>query len=329
MNMKRQENLPRRRDWAALRRFLGAVLMTWVVPACVDVHEPEAPDVVLSGDSSSANTLCRCDAEEMVGRTYRFTRWEFDEPSALAGTLNSVWATDIASQALNILFSVQSATAGGTTAFDPLVVTAGPGWRSPSLPYVMTTEDGVTAQDQVESYCLLPDMGQTIELAPYHGYQCQVKNAEAGTLFFHFGPKTNPLMCGPSLDPPNITPIRSLKIRFGFNEDCTAIDSGFLEGCITVEDASRLCMCMVTGTCEGLFDESASVDENDPYAYCENACGSSWISLGSIMNTFSVAPTCLTEDENPGYRIQAFFDAEEITDRFNAQSSDDCSQGSR
>ncbi|MBM4372755.1 MAG: hypothetical protein FJ098_13950, partial [Deltaproteobacteria bacterium] len=158
----------------------------------------------------------------------------------------------------------------------------------------------------------------------YHGYQCQYKNPEPAQLFFHIGAKDAPLMCAPLLEPANATPLRDLKVRFGFNGDCTGIRDGFLEGCIAQEDAQRMCICTVAGTCQRTGDPEAEHTPEDLPGYCGTACGPGWASFGGIIASVGIPATCLTTDGRTGYRLQAFFDAVDVTGRYNPVSSDDC-----
>jgi hypothetical protein len=313
-----------------MRTFLGIVVLVSLTVACVKVEEPPFPEVVINiegGDNSS--TCTKCDAAAMKGRVYRVTRLEIDEPDAFAQILNVLWQGDVRNNILNVLIVVDNAVAGTGTAFEKLSLTLGPGWRVPKMPYVLPPEDDdPVIANAVDEYCLLDKLSLDVELAPYHGTQCQFKSTSPTSLYFHSGPKDGPLICAPDNQPANNIPISNMSIRASFNDDCTAIRDGFLLGCITVDAADRICMCMgAPGTCAqegvpGATYEPDALDES-----CHTACGETWLSFGSIIRSFELAPGCLTPEGTPGYFVQAFFDAAMIPDvKFNPVASDDCSK---
>jgi len=307
------------------RAALAPLALALAAAGCVTVEAPGAPDITIEQTGGGGSSTCACDAATLQQRVFRFTRLEIDEPAALAPTLNSMWTGELQSNKLNVLFRVLEAEAGTGVAFERLTLQTGPGWREPVMPYDLPPEYGQPTESAVTSYCLLDGMDVQLELEPYHGYQCQLKTSAPGSLLFHLGPKTGPLVCSPTLDQPNTTPIQELTVRFGFNEDCSAIDDGYLEGCIVQEEANRICMCLIAGTCSEMQDPSAAFDPDDLSGYCKDACGSGWISFGSIIKSFRIQPSCLTPSGEPGMRLQGFFDAVDVGSRFNPVQSDDCS----
>lgn len=320
-----------------MRNALGTALVTTLAlstalaPACVNVDEPPFPEVVINVEGGAGNGTClKCDADAMKGRVYRITRLEIDEPDAFAQILNVLWQGDVKNNILNVLVVVDDAVAGTGTAFESLRLTLGPGWRVPKMPYVLPPPEGQSMASMVDDYCLLDGLSLDVDLAPYHGTQCQFKSTAPTSLFFHSGPKDAPLICAPDNQPANNIPISNMTIRASFNDDCTAIRDGFLLGCITVDAADRICMCMgAPGSCPRAPEPGATPtylpDELD--ASCNAACGTGWLSFGSIIRSFELAPGCLTPEGTQGYFVQAFFDAEMIPDtKFNAVRSDDCSK---
>jgi len=296
-----------------------------VATACVQVDEPACPKVTIPEGSEECNQFCDCEAEDVEGVAFRVTRLEIDEPEAFAEILNLMWETDILNNILNVLFVIDAAVKGeGGVAFESLSVTLGPGWRNPREPLILVPDEGLDSADMVEEYCLLEGLSVPLTLLPYHGYQCHMKSSEASSLYFHSGPKDIPLICAPENDPPNNIPISDLKIRASFDRECTKIVDGFLEGCITVEAADRICMCATAGGCSDDPDPDASLDHLE--TYCTGVCGTGWFSFGALVHSFGLAPSCLTPDGVEGYRVQGFFDAVSIHDRYNTVQSADCMQ---
>jgi hypothetical protein len=190
----------------------------------------------------------------------------------------------------------------------------------------------------VYSYCQLEGLSVPLELRPYHGNQCTFKSREATSLYFHSGPMDAPLICAPQNTPANNIPIKSLKIRASFNRECTAIDEGYLEGCIRITDADRICMCPgVAGACEIAPTGTVEYDPDDPAKlkdYCHTNCSGKHISFGGLIRASSVPTTCITDDGSEGYRVQGFFTARALPEHcadagqacYNPVSSTDCSK---
>jgi len=368
---KKKEETVRMRpiDW---RAGAATLLIVGLPTACVSVEEPPCPPVEITGVGGECGGSCQeCSVEEMTGRVFRMTRLEIDEPEEFAGLLNEIWATDIDNQTLNVLFFVENAekTDEELSAFSRLEFVAGPAWRTPKFPIAFHDEDGgPTAYDQVDSYCILDGLDSLLDGEPYHGKLCELKSQEYTSLFFHSGPADQPLVCGPANLPANSIPIKNLKARMTFNEDCTEIQNAFLEGCITIPEADHICMCMGgTGSCGYVNEDGPEFLDSDaerapwiwPYGwqageeaedggdtftywmlddegkpveaknsileeYCDTVCGPDWISFGGAVSMFGLNPTCQTPDGLPGYRLQGFFDAATVTEKFNPVQSADC-----
>jgi len=243
-----------------MKRLLGMALLTMLLATgllttCVTVEEPPCPPVTVTGGDGECSTSCQeCpDPEGMKGRVFRINRLEIDEPAAFASLLNGIWESDIDSHTLNVLFFVTGAERNDEelAAFTRLEFVAGPAWRTPKLPLALYDEEGgPTATEQVESYCHLDGLDSSLDGEPYPGKLCEVRSTEDTSLLFHSGPKDTPLVCAPANYPANSIPIKNLKTRLTFNEDCTEIHKSFLEGCITIPDADHICMCVGgTGNC--------------------------------------------------------------------------------
>jgi membrane-associated phospholipid phosphatase len=312
-----------------IRSHLAVILAVGLLAGCVYVQEPAAPEVVVNvTGGGGGNTCSNCDADAMKGRVYRLTQLEIDEPEAFASILNLIWQSDIRNNILNVLVVVDEVVAGRAgNAFDKVSVTLGPGWRRPKMPYVLPAQDGSPAFDMVDDYCLLQDLSLKTDLMAYHGTLCQLKSANPTSLYFHSGPRDGPLICAPDNGPPNNIPISNMSIRVAFNDDCTELVDGFLLGCITMEAADRICMCMgAPGACSmdprpGSVYEPGVLDEA-----CHSACSPDWLSFGNIIRSFELAPGCLTPDGTSGYFVQAFFSGVLIPpEKFNPVSSNDCS----
>ncbi len=315
--------------------FVVAVVLLGLA-GCVQVTEPEAPTVVIPDNSEGCDKYCECDAAEVQGRAYRVTSLQIDEPEAFATILNEMWAGDIRNNVLNVIFEVTTAAAGTTgSAFDSLKITAGPSWREPKEPWTNPAPEGEPTESVIDTYCQLQGMAIPLELKPYRNLQCTFKSTEMTSLFFHSGPKDMPFICAPQNEPANNIPIKNLKIRATFNRDCTEIADGYLEGCISVDAADKICMCPGgAGVCDRLsLDNAEAQAQLDAAAeapetlgdYCHTVCGQKWISFGALIHSFKLEPTCLTVDGIDGYRVQGFFTAIDIPGQYNPVSSDDCS----
>ncbi|MFH1533164.1 MAG: hypothetical protein ABIK09_20750 [Pseudomonadota bacterium] len=358
---------------------VGAATMTLLaaglLSTCVSVEEPPCPPVELTGTGGECGGSCgECSVEEMKGRVFRMTSLEIDEPQEFADLLNTMWRTDIDNQTLNVLFYVDIATRTDEELgpFSLLEFVAGPAWRTPKLPLALLQEEkGPTPDEQVDSYCILDGLESALDGEPYHGKLCEFKSLKYTSLFFHSGPKDQPLVCAPANVPANTIPIKNLKARMPFNEDCTEIQNAFLEGCITIPDADHICMCLKgTGNCDYVYEDGPEILEGDaarapwmwPYGwqagedaedggdtstywmldedgepiktkkpiledYCAMVCGKDWVSFGGVVNIIpNMNPTCQTPDGRPGYRIQGFFNALTVTEKFNPVQSADCTE---
>ena len=295
-----------------------------LLAACYTIEEPPCPRIEIPEGGSECTSFCQCDEDTVRGRTYRMTRMEIDEPDKFAFLLNPIWETDIRNNTLNVLFFVDEITVNPMGSISHLLFTAGPGWREPYMPLALEPPEGGASADVVDSYCMLDGLFAEVEGKPYHGYQCTFKSIRDSNLNFHSGPKDAPLVCAPENVPANIIPIKNLKMRMSFNEDCTAIHEGYMEGCITIEDAKRICMCLSTGACPIDPPNQGGHDEDDLVAYCHDKCGSKWISFGKSVEAFGLLPSCITSEGEQGYRLQGFFDAVSIEDKFNPVRSADC-----
>ncbi len=352
----------------------GVLLIARLLTTCVSVEEPPCPPVEISGvEGESVESCEECSVDEIIGRVFRIDRLEIDEPSEFAKLLNGLWFTDINNQTLNVLFYVEDAerTDEELAAFTRLQFIAGPGWRTPKLPLALLAEEGgPTSEEQVDAFCILEGLNTPLTEEPYHGKLCEFKSAESTSLYFHSGPVDQPLVCAPANLPANSIPIKNLKARMTFNEDCTEIRNAFLEGCITIPDADHICMCIIgTGNCPYVNEEGPEFLDSDadrepwmwPYRwltgepgedggdtatymmlddsgqpieaknpiledYCKTVCGELWISFGAAVSMFGLTPTCQTHDGQPGYRIQGFFDAKTVTEKFNPVQSGDCTE---
>jgi len=288
----------------------------------------------------------------MKERAFRFTRLEVDEPEVFANNLNTIWSDDIKNNLFNIIFVIDEFKSGQAgAAAEKISLVGGSAWRLPAdkdvdpntliLKPPQGKNDADSIHSLVESYCHLPDTTINASAKSYHGKQCEFKTFEVlkdpssagsdSTLNFHPGPIDTPVICAPDIKPANTIPLMNLKIRFGFNPNCSAIQNGYLEGCITVEDANRICMCPLSGTCE--YKPSGDTYSGDNLTkYCRTYCGDSkslgnkWISFGNLAKLVRLKPTCMTTTGDSGYRIQGYFDAVMLAEeKFNPVKSNDCS----
>jgi hypothetical protein len=311
-------------DWRVLVAVLGTLCI-----GCVSVEEPPCPEVEIPENTGECTTFCKCAVDAFKDSVFRFTWLEIDEPEEFAGLLNPIWETDLRNNVLNVVFQVIDVQKkqGSAAAFDQFTLLTGPGWRSPPLPVILPPKsEEESPQTVVDHYCLLEGMTREITFKPYHGNQCIFKSTDDSLLNFHTGAIDNPLLCAPDLDPPDSIPLRNLKVRFGFNEDCTGILDGYLEGCIAIEDANRICMCLKSGDCPIIPIPQGEFPQSDLATYCKDRCGEKWISFGASVGLFGLLPTCLTTDGKPGYRLQGFVQAESIPGKFDKQQSVNCDE---
>jgi len=288
------------------------------------IEEPPCPPIEIPIGTGECSAFCDCPGDTIANRVYRLTRMEIDEPEEFAELLNMQWESDIVNNVLNVLFAVKEYETGTAAAFDHVSFVVGPGWRSPVEPEPLVPEEGQPSESVVDSYCHLDGMTVDLSVKPYHGNQCIFKSTEATALYFHTGPKTSPFVCAPDLVPANSIPVKNLKVRMGFNEDCTGIVDGYLEGCITIEDANRICMCLVSGACPLEPVNEGTHEEGDLSGYCRDKCGKKWLSFGESVAMFKLKPSCITPDGAQGYRLQGFVTAVEISDKYDGTRSDNC-----
>jgi len=302
-----------------------ATLLFTLAGCSTTIEEPACPSIEIPDSTGTCSNLCDCDDEEMDGRVYRVTSLEIDEPEQFASLLNDLWSTDILNNTLNILFVVDTFARNSISSFDSIRFQAGPAWRSPRMPLGVPPEEGQPSESAVESYCLLDGLTAEASVKPYHGNQCVFKTIEDTSLFFHTGPTTDPLVCAPKGEPRNTIPIKNLKIRFGFDQDCRTVVAGSIEGCITLTDADKICMCLVSGSCT-VQPKGEGYDPDDLTAYCKDECGDKWLSFGQTVKAFGLAPTCVTSEGDQGYRLQGFISAADVTEKYNPVSSSDCTE---
>jgi hypothetical protein len=312
--------------FAAFLRRTACTLPLLLFAACYTIEEPPSPPIVIPENSGECSEFCQCDYDEFANTPLRLTRLEIDEPEELATLLNVIWNTDILNNVVNVVFLVTDFVPGTAAAFDSIAFEVGPGWRTPHEPLAIPPEEGQSSASVVDSYCMLEGLSVEMKAKPYHGNQCVFKSVEAASLNFHTGPLERPIVCAPDLIPANSIPIKGMKTRFGFHEDCRGFSNGHLEGCIAVKDANKICMCLVTGSCEFKHVDVGEYPEDDLTSYCKDVCGFKWISLGQSIKAFGLEPTCLTQDGDEGYRIQGFIDAEAVAGSFNPVQSTNCSE---
>ena len=302
-----------------------AMTLCFLASGCYTVEEPPCPPIVIPENTGECSTLCKCDYDSFGGSPFRLTRLEIDEPEELATLLNTIWNTDILRNVVNVLFVVTDFEEGTAAAFNRITFKVGPGWRSPHEELSIPPADGDPSESMVDSYCMLEGYDVDMSVKPYHVHQCVFKTEEAGALYFHTGPLDNPIVCAPELEPPNSIPIQNLKVRLALNENCDGFTDGHLEGCIAVDEANKICMCLTTGQCPMEHVDMGDYESDDLAAYCKDKCGFKWISLGQSMAAFGLVPTCLTLDGREGYRVQGFIDGHSVPDYFNPIQSADCS----
>jgi hypothetical protein len=328
--------------WAVL----GAV---GFLAACIEITNPAPPDIEFDTNGGSCYTgACSCPVESMANRAYRFTKLSVDEPEAMASDLDSQWENELANYLLNVIFVVKNATLepGAETAFSSLSLTAGSGWRYPGQPYFAgdPSEPDYFTPDY---YCLIDEnLNVDVDVNPDGTAQCKFKNVMPTNLAFHLGSKIDPLMCAPLLTPADSTPIKDLTFSFGFNENCTSIVDGYMEGCLPQDEVNKICLCLQAGTCTrnnpnpGAVFPNAPTDPNEPFpsgvlgGYCSEACGANggWSSFRALIDAKKdtdgnslVLPNCTISGTNtPGYRLTARFEAVEITAEFTPNISDEC-----
>jgi hypothetical protein len=307
-------------------RILFCLLPVASLAACYTIEEPPCPPIEIPENTGECSEFCQCDYDEFANTPFRLTRLEIDEPEELASLLNLMWSTDIRNNVVNVVLLVKSFEKGTAAAFDSITFQVGPGWRDPAEELSVPPAAGEPSQSVINSYCMLEGMDVEMSVEPYHGNQCVFKSTAASALNFHSGPLGGPIICAPELNPANSIPIKGMKTRFGLNEDCRGFADGHLEGCIAVKDADMICMCLATGTCTMEPVDVGEYEPDDLSSYCKDVCGLKWVSLGQSMRAFGLKPTCLTQDNEPGYRIQGFIDGEAVPDHFNPVQSGDCTQ---
>ena len=306
-----------------------------------DTPAPRLPEIDLGSSASGCETqVCNCnpdpesDEPGLAGRVYRFTMMRIEEPYALAGLLNGLWANDIDKHIMNVMFRIESASKSQTGyPFRRVVFRAASGWRQPPQLELEGQEP--------ESYCILPNTSSEMVLEADRQCpgRCNVETVGFGSLNFFAGSQNYPLNCAPHLEVPHAIPISQVVARFVMNEDCSEFVEGRITACLERKAAEGICMCwrmspdweygceMAEPLVMAPLPEDPSLDEMRDYCL---QCGTgTWIPLGASLpppEAGSDLPPCDEPIGDGGYKVSGIFRAVEITEVFNTKESADCSE---
>ncbi len=295
-------------------------------------------DVSEGAGALGCQALCGGQIED---RAFKFTRIFVTEPNedtapqagALVDILNDLWSRDLASNVLNLVFEVGEVdyVAGAAS------VLVGPAWyrRTPEAVAANPSPrlDEVPDED-IEAICLLTQADGTPMTGDFSAAlddTCAFNIDGAGNdpdgegvfLAFHTGPTTDPVICAPEQGQTpglsaNTIPLMIHVARGRFADDCGAIVDGFMSGCIALEHANRICMCIDQEyKCE---PQPAAVG-----GYCAQLCGRHFLNFGDLVTDVAGIPETCTVMGKQGIRIAAEFEAVVLpAERYDPRRSIDC-----
>ena len=277
---------------------------------------------------------------DLGGAAFRFTILHVTEPAdetspmakVVRDIINDSWSSDILTHVLNLIIEVDPPDyAGGQ-----LQIHAGPAW------FRLTDEAaanppglGDVVDEDIDRFCLLEALdGQAMDIAidaPLDencGFEIDLTadDGEGSFLMFHTGPTSEPVLCAPEQALSeglvnNTIPLSVTYVRGRFDEGCGAIVDGYLEGCIALEHAYRICICI-----DGDYDCYANGDPGSD-TYCGQHCGEQFLNFGGIVADVAQIPTTCQVLGLDGIRIAGDFEAVRLAaERFSAERSIDCIQ---
>lgn len=237
-----------------------------------------------AGPGDTGGGACDCLA---VGTWYRFDSMVLetigggDHP--VIGTLNALWAADMAKAELNIFFQL-TAVSADTLEFRAM--------------------NAARRTDTTSEVCLLPSTEASFTM-PREG--CTIKDSAESSISVYAGSVDNPKNCSTVLPVPHAIPVDRAVIRGEFDPSCEAVSSGVVVGGTLGETAlEQVCACLLLGdelaeTCGALDPEF----EGD----CPG-CNDSYQPLSALLNAFGpVNFDCESSTGDPATCITGLFTA--------------------
>ena len=267
---------------------------------------PDADPLPCEGDScpdgGSGGGGCDC---LQIGDWYRFDGLTLDSldgnPSHPArGILNNLWAVDIRTLQLNVLFEITEINGEGSV-------------REVTIRAMNAAYNG----DTVETICLLPSTEISFTLA-VDG--CSFSPISSGGINIYAGSQEIPKNCGPDVVVPHTIPVRNVALGGIFEAGCGRILEGKAPGASLGQlEIGGICTCLASNP-EGLERcEGPASDYQDPAGLC-NGCGERYSNLGEQLETLNGGrPLELgcEVDEGDGPRPAICLDASFSAERLN------------
>ncbi len=298
------------------------------VPDAAEVASGPSPGDVVTPDGGSGEwlPLSACQRCLTPGMCFRFQEVKVTEPSEPEGLpefLNNIWGPDIAAYRLNMLFCVDEVLArrdGGVT----LKVTAGAAWHDLTIEQVLPVEH----ENRPSWFEFVEGFTTTFEVKV--DTDCTFETVGPADLWFHPGPLDHALVCSagdPSIGlPVDTIPVEKLVAKGKFNDSCTMITAGRLDGCIAGAAACQICSFILAPDYkEWNREPDPGVQDPKPCdaSYCNRNCGYAsgqvllpkgsaiWTNFGGFVQGLEVPLGCDTDGdgEDDGYKLAGYWAA--------------------
>ncbi len=288
----------------------------------VQVEDTQVQEDTAVRDTTQSNACLSCLA---AGQTYLFRQLDVTEPSTpmeLPNLLNGIWAPDIVDYRLNIMLKIEEVTQDGDGLL--LKATAGSAWHNLPFDEVVAIDHG-----KVPESFFFNVMEYTSTVYIRVDAQCNFETINSPVdnskpyLNFRPGPVEKWLICSggnEALDlPQNTVPIRMLHAAGRFNDTCTGMVDGELDGCISKDAACEICD-FLTAPDYSLWDSVTPDPSVTPVpceaSYCEHHCGAMpWTNFGGVVVGFGVPLNCDMNGDsvNEGFALKGSFYTQTVT----------------
>lgn len=295
-----------------------------------DTPVDTAPEVATDLPPDAPN-LPKCLPCIQPGLALRFTALDVQEPSEPIGLpefLNNIWKPDIATSRLNIALrveKVEEVTVEGARFWD-ISVTAGSTWHDLTVEDVLPVNAGDGGKTP-NVYYFLGDLTSTFNVRMDEN--CHFESTGKASLRFHPGPMDHALICSGGFAEmnlqPDTIPLDALFARGQFNDTCTKITDGYLEGCIAQKASCRICSFLLApdyATWARNPDTSVPDTPCTP-DYCIHTCSRGapfvpWANFGGFVSDLGVPLQCDYNgkddgiEEMNGYLIAGGWEASKV-----------------
>ena len=259
-------------------------------PNILPVVEPLEPDMMSNG-GEDINAGDRCTSCMEIGTWYRFTKLQLEAidngPHPVIQVLNSLWAADVDSHALNVLFEVR--------AIDGDQITMG----AMNAAWVSEVED---------DYCLLPET--SIEFI-FTQDGCSVANNLSAGINIYAGSQEIPKNCSPEGEAQNAIPVREVLLEAKLSSDCSELMNGTVRSAAIKKTAlEETCSCLspIISSCQGLDPDF----EGNNFDECAG-CNQRYSSLSRQLNSISPLTWECDVDGEQAVCIEASFAATRLS----------------